>query len=150
MTDLTKTQWQHIVKASIYLKEGRFIALNKLHEILGEQRTLEQNRLQMKWHKEAAQQLKDGSVGEKRAYAKLHIGIPILCSEDAEYKAEYDRVMGPLPYETKMALMLEPFDFPVTRDMTIKQKTQYLEELREYYQGLGVQLTIPNDEEKAA
>jgi hypothetical protein len=150
MTELTKTQWQHIVKRSIYLAQGRFIALGALHEILGEQRSIEQNRLQMKWHKEAAQQLKDGTAKEKRAFAKLHIGIPILCSEDAEYKAEYDRVMGPLPYETKLALMVEPFDFEVTRLMTKKQKTQFLDELRLHYQTQGVELTIPENQEIAA
>ena len=150
MTDVTVSQWRRIVKAAVYLPTGRHVPLKALHEILGEQRSLEQNRLQQKWHKEAAEQLKDGTTKEKRAYAKLHIGVPILCSEDAEFKAEYDRVMGPLPYETQLALMVEPFDFPVTREMTIKQKTQYLTELRQHYEGQGVKLTIPEDLWEAA
>lgn len=150
MSELTQSQWNKIVKASIYLPQGRFVGLGKLSEIVRDERTLEQNRLQMKWHKEAAQQLKDGTAKQKRAYAKLHIGIPILCAEDADFKAEYDRVIGPLPYETQLALMTEPFDFPVTRAMTKAQKSQYLDELRLHYQGQGVQLTIPPDLWEAA
>lgn len=150
MSDFTRAQWQKIIKASIYLKDGRFIGLGALSKIVNDDRTLAQNRLQMKWHREAAQQLKDGTAKEKRAWAKLHIGIPILCSEDAEFKAEYDRVMGDLPYEKQLALMVEPFDFPVTRTMTKAQESQYLDELRLHYQGQGVQLTIPPDLWEAA
>ena len=51
--------------------------------------------------------------------------------------------------ETKLALMVEPFDFEVTRLMTIKQKSQFLDELRIYYQGQGVQLSIPEQQEAA-
>lgn len=145
MTDLTTTQWRQIAKAAIYLPQGRFVALNKLHDILGKQRTLEQNRLQMKWHKEASEQLKSGTPKDMRAFAKLHIAIPLLCSEDAEFKAEYDRVIGPLPYETKLALMVEPFDFPCTRLMKKRQKSDYLTALKDHYESQGVQLTIPED-----
>lgn len=143
MTELTTVQWRRIVKAAVYLPQGRFVGLKQLREILGEQRTLEQNRLQMKWHKEASEQLKSGTPKDMRAFAKLHIGVAILCSEDAEFKAEYDRVMGPLPYETKLALMVEPFDFPVTRLMNKRQKSDYLTALKDHYESQGVQLTLP-------
>ena len=146
MTDLTTTQWRKIVKASVYLPNGRHVPLRVLQDILGKQRTLEQNRLQMKWHKEAAEQLKSGTPKDMRAFAKLHIGVPILCSEDPDFKAEYDRVIGPLPYETKLALMVEPFDFPVTRLMKKAQKSDYLEALKEHYERQGVVLTIPDSD----
>jgi len=145
VTQLTTTQWRRIVKAAVYLPNGRHVALRDLREILGRQRTLDQNRLQMKWHKEAADQLKDGSPKDKRAYCKLHIGVPLLCSEDAEFKAQYDRVIGPLPYETQLALMVEPFDFPVTRLMTKQQKSDYLTAVKEHYESQGVELTIPEE-----
>lgn len=145
MTDLTTGQWHRIVKASVYLPNGRHVPLKALHDILGKQRTLEQNRMQMKWHKEASEQLGDGTPKDKRAFAKLHIAIPLLCSEDADFKAEYDRVIGPLPYETKLALMVEPFDFPVTRLMKKRQKSDYLTALKEHYETQGVELTIPEN-----
>lgn len=145
MSDLTTSQWRKIAKASVYLPTGRHVSLKALHDILGRQRTLEQNRLQMKWHKEASEQLGSGTPKDMRAFAKLHIGIPLLCSEDAEFKAEYDRVIGPLPYETQLALMVEPFDFPVTRLMKKRQKSDYLTALKDHYESQGVQLTIPED-----
>jgi hypothetical protein len=147
---ITVAQWRKIAKAAVYLPTGRHVPLKALHEILGRERSLEQNRLQHLWHKEASQQLQNGSAKDMRAFAKLHIGVPILCAEDAEFKAEYDRVIGPLPYETKLALMVEPFDFPVTRLMKKRQKSDYLEALKEHYESQGVQLTIPPDVWKAA
>lgn len=144
MTDLTQSQWHKIVKKAIYLKSGRYIALKELHDILGRQRTVEQNRTQMLWHKEASQQLKSGTPKDMRAFAKLHIAIPLLCSEDAEFKAQYDKVIGPMPYETKLALMVEPFDFPATRLMSKRQKSDYLTALKDHYESQGVQLTIPD------
>lgn len=143
MTNLTTTQWHRIAKASKYFPDGRYIALGKLRDILGRQRTLDQNRLQMLWHKEAAQQLGDETAEQKRAYCKLHFGVEILCSESEEFRETYNRVMGSLPYETKLALMAVPFDFPVTRLMKKQQKTDYLNAVREHYESQGVELTIP-------
>jgi hypothetical protein len=145
VTSLTTTEWHRIVKAAEYFPDGRKVALKKLRDILGRQRTLDQNRLQMMWHKEAAQQLGDETAEQKRAYCKLHFGVSILHAENEHFRAEYDRVMGPLPYETKLALMAVPFDFPVTRLMTKQQKSDYLEAVRQHYLSLGVQLTIPED-----
>lgn len=104
-------------------------------------RSLAQNRLQRKWHLEAADQLRDGTAEEKRAYCKLHFGVPILRHESDDFRAQYDRVIRPLPYETKLALMAEPFDFPVTRLMTKDQKTRYLDAIYQHYSSQGARLT---------
>lgn len=145
MTDLTTTQWRRIAKAAIYLPQGRFVGLKQLREILGRQKTLNQIRTQMMWHKEAAEQLQDETAQEKRAWAKLNIGCAILCAENADFKEKYDLVIAPLPYVAKLALMIEPFDFEVTRVMTKQQKSQFLTELRKHYEDQGVELTIPDD-----
>lgn len=145
MTNLTTTQWHRIAKAAERFPQGRYIALGKLRDILGRQRTLDQNRTQMMWHKEAAEQLRDETAEQKRAYCKLHFGVEILCSESDEFRERYNDVMGPLPYDTKLALMAVPFDFPVTRLMTKQQKSDFLSRIREHYESLGVQLTIPED-----
>lgn len=106
-------------------------------------RTAEQNRLQHKWHMEAALTLKDESAEDKRAYCKLHFGVPILRAESEEFRAQYDAIIRPLPYEQKLALMKAPIDFPVTRLMSVEQKTRYLDEVCRHYMSMGVQLTIP-------
>jgi hypothetical protein len=115
----------------------------------GEERSHQQNRLQQLWHSQAADQLKDETAEEKRAYCKLHFGVPILRNDEA-FKAHYDRVIKPMDYQTKLALMMEPFDFPVTRLMTVKQKTEFLDRIYQHYTGLGVQLSHPDDLGRAA
>lgn len=107
-------------------------------------RSLEQNRLQHLWHSEAAEQLEDETAEDKRAFAKLRIGVPILRENDA-FRERYDAVFKGLSYETKIELMKEPFDFPCTRLMTVRQKSRFLNELQRHYLSLGVRLTDPGD-----
>ena len=110
----------------------------------GKWRTHEQNKLQRLWMKEAAEQLGDETAEEKRAYCKLHLGVPILRAENEEFCEKYDRLIRPLPYEVKLEYMATPLDFPVTRLMTTKQKKQYLDAVYQHFRSLGVALTEPN------
>ena len=107
-------------------------------------RSLQQNRLQFTWHKEAGEQ-GDMTASEYRAYCKLHFGVPILRMEDDEFRAIYDEIIRPLAYEKKIALMIEPIDLPVTSRMTVKQKTQYLDKVNAFYASQGFRLTQPED-----
>ena len=109
----------------------------------GEPRTTAQNRLQRQWCKDVAEQLADRSAEDVRAYSKLHFGVPILRADSEEYAVAYDRLIRPLPYETKLAYMSVPFDFAVTRAMTTKQLTRYLDAMHGHWTAQGVQLTDP-------
>lgn len=100
----------------------------------------------LKRHKEAAEQLQDETAEEKRAYCKLHFGIPILRAESDDFRDTYDRIIRPMSYEQKLELMAAPIDFPVTRIMTVKQKTQFLDAVFGHYTSLGVQLTMPEQQ----
>jgi hypothetical protein len=111
-------------------------------------RTWQQNKLQRKWCLEAEQQ-GDCTAEEYRGYCKLHFGVPILRAEDEEFAAKYEQYIRGLPYETKMALMMEPFDFPVTRLMDTDQKARYLNKVYEYFTGLGMRLTEPKKHKAA-
>lgn len=113
----------------------------------GKRRSIYQNRLQRKWMKEAADQLRDESAEGYRAYCKLHFGVPILRSENEDFCRAYDQWIRPLSYEAKLAYMSVPLDFPVTRLMTVKQKKQYLADVEVYLRGLGVKLTDPGSPE---
>lgn len=106
-------------------------------------RTMEQNRLQHLWHMEASTQLKDESAEDKRAYCKLHFGVPILRAESDDFRAQYDQIIRPLAYEQKLGLMKAPIDFPVSRLMTVEQTTRYLDAVWNHYTSLGVRLTQP-------
>lgn len=108
----------------------------------GVNRTLEQNKLQRLWLNEAAEQLGEPAE-DLRGYCKLHFGVPILRNENDIWRDGYDRVVKPLPYEHKLIIMKEPFSFPVTSQMTTKQKTAYFEAMLKHFAELGVTLTDP-------
>jgi hypothetical protein len=127
----------------------RFIEAQKLPMTvnieIGRQRSKAQNRLQRKWMKEIADQLGDQTPEEVRGFCKLTIGVPILRMENERFREAYDRRVRPMPYEQKMAFMMEPFDLAVTRIMTTKQKTAYLDGVHRYFSERGIVLTNPGD-----
>lgn len=105
-------------------------------------RSTDQNRLQRKWLLEAEQQ-GDMTAEEYRGYCKLVFGVPILRAENELFREKYDAIIKPLPYETKIQIMMEPLDFSVTRLMTTKQKMAYLDRMYQHFRGLGFILTEP-------
>lgn len=124
----------------------RFIQGHKLpftaDIVSGQRRSNDQNRLQRKWVTEIAEQL--GETAEYwRAYCKLHFGVPILRAENEVFCEAYDRHVKGQPYEVKMAFMAEPFDFAVTRLMSTKQKSAYLDQIYRHFAEQGVVLTDP-------
>ena len=134
----------------------RFIENQKLPftatVVAGKHRTTEQNKLQRLWVKEIAEQAPGSfeSAEHVRGYCKLHFGVPILRNEDDTFCREYDAVIRPLAYELKLKLMMVPFDFGVTRIMTTKQKTAYLDMLHRHFSEQGIVLTDPEDRRIAA
>lgn len=106
------------------------------------QRSIEQNQLQRKWISEAAEQLGDEPEAV-RAYLKLRVGVPILREASDEFRSQYDRIVKPLQYEQKLDIMREPIDFPVTRLMTKKQKTEFLDACFQHLSEQGIFLTDP-------
>lgn len=111
----------------------------------GKHRTNDQNKLQRLWMVEIATQLGDQTPEEVRGYCKLAFGIPILRAENEVFRIAYDRDIKPLPYETKLRMMQEPHDYGVTRIMTTRQKTAYLDAIHRHFSGEGVILTNPED-----
>lgn len=109
----------------------------------GANRSNDQNRLQRKWCAEVAEQLADRTAEEVRGEAKLRFGVPILRAENEAFAEKYDRLIKPRPYEEKLELMMEPLDFPVTRLMTTRQLTAYLDAFHAHYVAQGVRLTVP-------
>ena len=111
----------------------------------GASRSLEQNKLQRLWCMEAAEQLGDRTAEEIRGFCKLHYGVPIMREGHEDFRETYDRLIKPLPYETKLAYMMEPLDFPITRLMTVGEKSQYLDAMHKGLSELGVKLTEPSE-----
>lgn len=108
-----------------------------------EPRSLQQNRLQFQWFNDAEGQ-GDQTANEYRAYCKLHFGVPLLRSEDEEFRSVYDEIIRPAPYENKMRMMMPPIDLPVTSRMKVKTMSLYLNQVWDHFTGLGYQLTDPS------
>ena len=121
-----------------------------VHWVQGETRTHEQNRLQRLWCNEVAEQLGDQTPEEVRGFCKLTMAVPILRAEDDLFCAAYDKAIRPLPYEVKLACMMEPLDFPVTRRMTVGQKVRFLDHMQRYWLERGCVLTEPKPEREIA
>ena len=96
------------------------------------------------WCNEVSEQLGDQTPEKVRGYCKLTIGVPILRAENEAFCEKYDRIIRPLPYETKLELMTEPMDWPVTRIMTTKQKANYLDQMQRHFAEQGITLTDPD------
>ena len=108
----------------------------------GAPRSNEQNRLQRQWLNEAEEQ-GDMTAEEYRGFCKLHFGVPIMRRDSEDFREKYDRIIKPHTYEDKLTMMMVPLDFPVTRAMSTKQKTEYLDAMYNHFRGLGFQLTEP-------
>jgi len=111
--------------------------------VSGKHRTTDQNGLQRLWLNEAAEQFGDRTAEELRGMCKLQFGVPILRAENTRFCETYDRLIKPLPYETKLAYMMDPLDFPVTRLMSTSQKTKYLDAIQKHFLEQGIVLTEP-------
>lgn len=105
-----------------------------------EARSNEQNKMQFKWFRDLEQQ-GDQTANDYRAYSKLHFGVPCLRMEDEEFRAVYDSIIKPIPYEDKLKLMVEPIDLPVTSRMTVETMSKYLKSLSDHFLDEGFQLT---------
>lgn len=131
-------------------RESELFEMYKKHRHLtvsvrpGIDRSTEQNRLQRMWLNEAEEQ-GDQTAEEYRGYCKLHFGVEIMKSQSEEFADTYDRIIRPLPYEKKLELMMLPLDLPVTRLMTRKNKTLYLDRMYQHFTGLGFTLTEPKN-----
>lgn len=108
----------------------------------GAPRSSAQNRLAQRWFTDIATQLGDQTHEDVRAECKLTIGVPILRAENEAFCASYDRTMKHLPYEAKLEAV-KAFDLPVTRLMSAKQMTAFMDEMKRRWTAQGIRLTDP-------
>lgn len=110
----------------------------------GLDRTTSQNGLVFKWYKEAANWLGDQEPWQVRAECKLNIGVRMLVTESEDFREKWTRLIKDrFSYDEKLELMSEPHDYPVTRIMTTKQMTRYMDAVYEKYAAQGVPMTDP-------
>lgn len=109
----------------------------------GRDRSSEQNRLSQKWYTEIAEQTGEGR-DDVRARCKLEIGVPIMREASDKFRATYDRLIRPLDYADKLALIRDT-DMPVTRLMNVGQMTEFMDAVFQRHAEFGIALTVPPD-----
>lgn len=107
----------------------------------GADRSLEQNRLQFLWAREAAEQRGDMTTDEVRCDWKLRHGVPIMRGDSPDFQAAYDQAIKPLPYEMKAKAMQF---FAVTSLMNVRQMVRYLDTIERECVENGIRLTAPD------
>jgi hypothetical protein len=109
----------------------------------GRDRSLDQNRLQFLWAREASEQRGDMTAEEVRCEWKLHHGVPILRESSASFRDIYDAAFKPLAYEYKLKAMRI---IAVSSEMTVRQMVQYLDTIERECAERGIRLTDPDPE----
>lgn len=104
---------------------------------IGKDRTIDQNRLSFDIYRDLHQAAKFESITEARAFCKLNCGIPILWEEDEVFRDGMGKFTKyHLTYETKLSMMIEPINLPVTSRMTRKQFSTYVEAISAKFPGV--------------
>lgn len=109
----------------------------------GKARSLDQNAISHAWYEQLARELREDDARGHKRFCKLHFAVPILRSEDSDYREFYDSaIKNNLSYEQKLCAM----DFiPATSVMTKSQLSKYLEDVRSHFFGRGIKLEFPDD-----
>jgi hypothetical protein len=125
----------------------RFIDTQKLPFVCsieqGKIRSTKQNKLQRLWIKEISEQLGDTTPEEIRGYCKLSFGVPVLCEGSEMFESRWRYITQAMSLEQKLNLMMEPMDMAITREMTTKQKKEYLDRMARHFSQQGIELTDP-------
>lgn len=125
---------------------ARFLRARKLPVTVsiaqGRKRSDNQNRTMHMWMQEIALQLGDQTSEEVRGFCKLTFGVPIRLRDEA-FAWAWESAIQPLPYEQRLKCMMQPIDLPVTRDMSTKEKAEYLDSIQRHYAEMGIRLTDP-------
>jgi hypothetical protein len=106
----------------------------------GKDRSLPQNSITHVWYGQIARELGDRTELDAKCYCKLHHGVPILRTDDSEFRESYDAVIRPLSYENKLIAMRH---WPVTSLMTKPQLSAYAEAVQADFAQMGVDLRFP-------
>lgn len=111
------------------------------------------NRTVHLWFGEIATHRGDTSPAEVKAECNLKYGVPIKRRDDEEWASAFGYIFDSLNYPSKLKA-LRVLDIPVTRNMTVKQLGEYLDQMQRDFIGEGIRLTDPElrkyEEGKAA
>lgn len=112
-------------------------------EIIPEGRTLSQNAMFHGLYRQVAKQKGDESPDEIESYCRYHFGLSILCAEDPAYADLLKSSIRPdLDYEMRLKITDR---LEVTRGMSTKQGSEYIDRIIRHYSQQGLCLTHPSE-----
>ena len=114
----------------------------KINAKTGKARSLDQNAISHAWYEQLARELREEDALGWKSYCKLHHGVPLLRSEDEEFRTAYDSTIKGMSYEQKLKVMSL---LPVTSLMTKPQLSKYLEAVQADFYSRGVRLEFPEE-----
>lgn len=110
--------------------------------VQGASKTDAQNKLAQRWFTDIARQLGDTTHEDVRADCKVTFGVPILCAENDAFRRSWAETFAPLSYEG-VRKAVKNLDVPVTRLMTLRQMTAFMDAMQAHWGGMGLYLTDP-------
>lgn len=111
-------------------------------EPFSQSRSDAQNAISHAWYRQIANEIEGITALTAKCVSKLHCGVPLLRAESDDFRQRYDNLIkNRFNYEEKIKLMEW---FPVTSLMTVKQMSEYLERVIEYWAAANVTLEFPN------
>jgi hypothetical protein len=135
--DTQRTLAHEMVKRA---PNGAVVTVNEA----GEARTKAQNRLIHRWFGDIARALVGQSEVEIKAECNLTYGRPILARDDAEWESAFGYIFDALSHPAKLKA-IRVLDVPFTRRMTVKQLSEYMDQMQRDYAEMGIRLTDPDD-----
>ncbi|MGI3168415.1 hypothetical protein ACRARG_04635 [Pseudooceanicola sp. C21-150M6] len=107
-----------------------------------EARTQQQNRLLHRWFGDIERALIGQTAAEVKAHCNLAYGRPILARDDPEWESAFGYIFDSLNHAAKLKAV-RVLDVPFTRRMSVKQLSEYMDQMQRDYRELGVILTDP-------
>lgn len=141
---------QFIVRSSEDLKSVYYHLGNMMHPfrvtiLKGEEkRTDKMNKTIHKWFSEIAAHRGDVTMMEVKAEMNLTYGVPIKSRDDDDWRAVFGYLFRDLDHARKIKA-LRLLDIPITRDMTITQLGEYMDQMYRDTTEQGIYLTVKED-----
>jgi len=98
----------------------------------------DQRKMTFELYTRIGKALYGGDTSHARAECKLTLGVFIMRRDNVEYREKYDKIIRPMDYDTKLELMVEPLEFPVTSCMGIRQCREFIDIVIKTYTEKGV------------
>lgn len=107
----------------------------------GGKRSLEQNSLLHRWYADVSRHRGDMTAMQVKGQAHVAYGVPIRMRDEV-WSRVWAALFAPLDYE-QQCFLFERGVLSMTRDMTVKELTEYMDAASADWRAEGIRLTDP-------